>query len=120
MMAPGPAHNLPEILHSVLVAGASILGVSQLEDDGIEIVWTKRLIKGWYAMAYYDLIAEYGEGLIRVNVLLDSPDVSREAMEFLLWHEFLHLWLKQGHTREFRRLEMKWPTFVQRNRNWIP
>ncbi len=49
-------------------------------------------------MAYYNLIGEYGEGLIRVNVLLDSPDISRETLEFLLWHEFLHLWLKQGHT----------------------
>jgi superfamily II DNA or RNA helicase len=116
MMAPGPAHDLRDILHSMLVAGASILGVSELEEEGIEIVWTKRLIKRWYAMAHYDHMGEYGEGLIRVNMLLDSPDVSREAMEFLLWHEFLHLWLKQGHTREFRRLEMKWPTFVQRNR----
>ena len=113
MMAPGPAHDLHDILHSMLVAGASILGVSELDEDGIEIVWTKRLIKGWYAMAYYNLIGEYGEGLIRVNVLLDSPDISRETLEFLLWHEFLHLWLKQGHTREFRRLEMTWPTFIQ-------
>ena len=116
LMAPGPAHDLLKILHSMLVAAARILEVPQLDEDGIEIVWTKRLIKGWYAEAHYGEASEYGDGLIRVNVLLDSPDVSRDTMEFLLWHEFLHLWLKQGHTREFRSLEMKWPTFVQCNR----
>ncbi len=116
LMAPGPAHDISEILHSMLVAAARILEVPQLDEDGIEIVWTKRLIKGWYAEAHYGEAPEYGDGLIRVNVLLDSPDVSRDTMEFLLWHEFLHLWLKQGHTREFRSLEMKWPTFVQCNR----
>jgi hypothetical protein len=116
LMAPGPAHDLLKILHSMLVAAARILEVPQLDEDGIEIVWTKRLIKGWYAEAHYGDASEYGDGLIRVNVLLDSPDVSRDTMEFLLWHEFLHLWLKQGHTREFRSLEMKWPTFVQCNR----
>ena len=28
-----------------------------------------------------------------------------EAVEFVLWHEFLHLHLKQLHTKEFRRME---------------
>jgi len=116
LMAPGPAHDLSEILHSMLVAAARILEVAQLDEGGVEIVWTKRLIKGWYAEAHYGDAPEYGHGLIRVNMLLDSPDVSRDTMEFLLWHEFLHLWLKQGHTREFRSLEMRWPTFVQCDR----
>jgi len=51
----------------------------QLDEDGIAIVWTKRLIKGWYAEAHYGDTPEYGHGLIRVNVLLDSPDVSRDT-----------------------------------------
>lgn len=72
-----------------------------------ELVWTKRLVKGWYAMAYYEADTPHGHGKIRVNVLLDSPDVSEETMRFLLWHEYLHLYLKAGHSKTFRELERK-------------
>jgi len=55
-------------------------------------------------------------GRIRINVLLDSPDVSSETIRFLLWHEFLHTYLMALHTPEFRRHERLWPEHVARNR----
>jgi hypothetical protein len=40
-----------------------------------------------------------------VNRLLDSPDVPEDVVQFLLWHEYLHLYLQTGHTPEFWGLE---------------
>ena len=117
VMAPGPTHDLDQLMASVLRRGAELLRLPSLRGDAVQLAWTKRLIKGWYAMAYYDPAATSpGDGLIRVNVLLDSPDMSSETMEYLLWHEYLHIWLKQGHTKEFRRLERMWPTCVEGDR----
>jgi hypothetical protein len=46
---------------------------------------------------------------VRVNRLLDSPDLSVQAMRFLLWHEYLHVHLCAPHTPQFRRMEHLWP-----------
>ena len=37
-------------------------------------------------------------------------------MRFLLWHEYLHLFLQQGHTATFREYERKWPGFQAADR----
>jgi len=111
-LAPGPHHDLSRLMAETLERGRALLGLeSPLAYEG-ELVWTKRLVKGWYAMAYYEAHTPHGHGKIRVNVLLDSPDVSEETMRFLLWHEYLHLYLKAGHPKTFRELERKWPTAV--------
>lgn len=51
-----------------------------------------------------------------MNRLLDSPDIGAETMRFLLWHEYLHLYLKQLHTKTFRELERKYPSRVEGDR----
>jgi hypothetical protein len=77
------------------------------------VVWTKRLLKGWFGKAH---LSGDRAGHISINCLLDSPDVSAETLRFLLWHEFLHVHLNQGHTPEFRRLERQWPAYADRER----
>lgn len=111
MMAPGPHHDLAREFAAMLEEGARILGVSSLSHEGIELQWTTHLVKGWYAMAYWMAEKPAPAGLIRVNKLLDSRDVRAETIRWLLWHEFLHLHLQQGHTRTFRELERKHPEF---------
>jgi hypothetical protein len=44
---------------------------------------------------------------LRINRLLDSPDISVNTMRFLLWHEFLHVHLASGHTKTFREHERR-------------
>ncbi|MCA9632069.1 MAG: DEAD/DEAH box helicase [Myxococcales bacterium] len=105
-MAPGPAHDLRALMNETLEIGAPLLGVDKLYYDGT-LHWTKRLVKGWYAMAYFQ---EHPPRIV-VNSLLDSPDFSAESMRFLLWHEFLHVHLRAGHTKEFREKERLWPNF---------
>jgi superfamily II DNA or RNA helicase len=114
-LTPGPFHDLNDILHLVLEVGASITSTGSLPWDG-SINWTRRPIKGWYGKAFYDEQALKGTGEIRINCLLDSPDISRETLEFLVWHEYLHIFLQVGHPPLFRKLERKWPTSRQGER----
>ena len=51
-----------------------------------------------------------------MNRLLNSPDIAEETIRFLLWHEFLHVHLRQGHTAVFRELERRWPATVEADR----
>lgn len=117
-LTPGPHHNLEELLKETLEKGASLIGVGKMEPK-IEIIWTKRPIKTWFGMAYYEHNTPFGSGNIRINCLLDSPDVSAECMRFLLWHEYLHLYLKIGHPKDFRRLEQMWPGYVDAYREMM-
>lgn len=110
-LAPGPHHHLHALMQEVLSTGASLLGVGSLTYPGT-LEWSHRLLKGWYGMAY---IAERPPR-IRINCLLNSPDIAANTMKFLLWHEFLHVYLNQGHTATFRELERKWPGMVEADR----
>jgi len=114
-LAPGPAHALDVLAREMLAEGAKLLSVETLDFDG-PIEWTHRMVRGWYAFANWDFERPAGTGKIRVNCVLDSPDVSADTMRFVLWHEYLHLHLKQGHTREFRKLERTWPTCIEAER----
>lgn len=111
-LTPGPFHNLEQLMGQVLEQGSTIHGLTELPWTG-SIKWTRRPIKGWYGKAYFDSGLPKGGGEIRINCLLDSPDLSADALEFLLWHEYLHLFLQSGHTPLFRKLERKWPSCRQ-------
>jgi hypothetical protein len=110
-LRPGPHHDLPHLLAEALKRGGDLLGQPLRHHGTLE--WTRRPIKGWFGMADF---RGPRRGQIRVNVLLDSPDFSRESMRFLLWHEYLHLHLEALHTGEFRRLEHLWPDYASCNR----
>ena len=106
-LSPGPRHDLPALWEGVLSQAPSLLGIQRCFDGRVE--WTRRLIRGWYGYADWVIGNPPGTGRIRVNILLDSPDVKEEAIRFVLWHEYLHLYLREFHTRKFRDLEHKWP-----------
>ena len=74
--------------------------------------WSHRLLKGWYGMAY----TREDPPRICINRLLDSPDISMTTMQFLIWHEFLHVHLASGHTETFREHERHWPGYVEAER----
>lgn len=105
------AHDLPALMQEVLEAGVALAGAEGQLPFSAELVWTGRLVKGWYGYANWQDTDAMGGGRIRINRLLDSPDVSADTMRYLLWHEYLHLYLKQGHTATFKELERRWPTY---------
>lgn len=106
-LRPGPHHRLPELWLGMLQVAGRLL--PELAQPNVEVDWTRRVIRGWYAKALWEPESPLGTGQIKMNCLLDSPDVSPETIRFLMWHEFLHLYLQQGHSPRFRALERKWP-----------
>ena len=115
-LASGPHHDLKRLADSVIALAPKYLGLSTLPSSNFSVQWTRRLVKGWYAQAHRMPGQDFGSGTIRVNRLLDSPDVPEEVIQFLLWHEYVHLYLHQGHTSTFRILERKWPTYREAER----
>jgi len=115
-LTPGPAHDLQILLTEVLTVGAGLLNIPQLPGNEITLEWTTRLIKGWSGKAYYETDTPHGSGRIRINCLLNSPDVTSDTLRFLLWHEYLHLYLKLPHPKVFRDLERQWPGYVDASR----
>jgi superfamily II DNA or RNA helicase len=112
---PGQCHELERLMPEVLAVGAKLLGLASLPHEG-PVEWSRRLIKGWYGKANWEPDARPGHGKIRINCLLDSPGIGREVIQFLLWHEYLHLHLLGGHTPQFRELERKWPGMIEADR----
>ena len=115
-LAPGPHHDLDRLMAQVLERGGELLegGLRPVHEGTVE--WTRHRVKGWYAHAQWDTATPTGHGRIRVNRLLDSPDVSEATLRFLLWHELVHVLLKDGHTPTFRQLERRWPGAVEAER----
>ena len=113
-LRPGPTHDLRALMNEVLAEGSKLVGAPLVHVG--ELMWTKRIMKGWYGMALYDRVTPHGHGRIKINKLLDSPDVSADTMKFLLWHEYLHLHLKMLHPKPFRELERSWPNWVALDR----
>lgn len=110
LLAPSPFHDPTRIFAEMLEAAPAILGKA-LPPNTIQLEWSRRPIKGWYARATWDasiVPAGITTGRIRVNKLLDSRDVSVDCLRYLLWHEYLHLYLRAGHTKEFRTHERMW------------
>jgi hypothetical protein len=108
------AHDLNSLMREVLEEAKAILNIDPPYSG--KIIWTHRLIKGWFGKARWGRETEAGGGEIRINCLLNSPDITAETMKFLLWHEYLHLYLQQPHTKTFRELEAKWPTRIEADR----
>ena len=44
---------------------------------------------------------------------LPGPEIKPATLRFLVWHEYLHLHLKAGHTTVFRELEKQWPDWAR-------
>jgi superfamily II DNA or RNA helicase len=115
-LTPGPHHDIRRLKEQVKTQALEYLGLTELPSKQFSIDWTRRLVKGWYGTAIYIPGQPQGSGLIRFNRLLDSPDVPEDVIRFLMWHEYLHLYLQQAHTPEFRKLERKWPNYQEADR----
>ena len=104
VLHPNGDHDLVELMHETVLSARQILNEPNLEFKG-SVRWTERSLKGWFGKAFWDSTPPE----IRINCLLNSRDFSAASLRFLLWHELLHVYLRQGHTTVFRQLEHKWP-----------
>ena len=71
------------------------------------ISWSKKIYKSWFGICYR---FEDGSYSIFINSLLSSPNISREVLKYLIYHELLHangLW---KHDDTFRNVEWEYPS----------
>ena len=100
-------YDIEELYNSVLIQGKKLLGKDL--PNFTEIYWTKKIIKGYYGVCFQG--GKVGEGKIKINLMLNSKEVPKEVIRFVMWHEYLHAYLPfEKHSRKFRNLEKLWPS----------
>lgn len=72
-----------------------------------QIRWTNRAAKQYFAQYLVE------EKMIFINCLLNSKDVPVDVIKYLIYHECLHQEFTEGHGREFRKKEHKYPDFLK-------
>lgn len=106
----------PSLAKLVEKATDAPFDASRMDGHGIDVDWTTRPLRSLFGKAWWNLPSGRFRKRIRINTLLDSPLVPVSVIEFLLWHEYLHILLRATHTRTFRKLERSWPTCVDSDR----
>ena len=77
--------------------------------EGIEsVAWTDKAYTSYYGQYYIG-------GHIRINCLLNSKDVPREVIKYVLYHEMLHR-DSLLHDKDFREKEHEYPDYVKWDR----
>ncbi|MCR5636138.1 MAG: DEAD/DEAH box helicase [Clostridiales bacterium] len=75
--------------------------------DGISSIrWTDKAYKGYYGCYYYR------DNSIVINCVLNSKDVPREVVKFVIYHELLHRDYKY-HDKVFREQEHKFKNYEE-------
>ncbi|MCD2503203.1 DEAD/DEAH box helicase family protein [Clostridium sp. NSJ-145] len=98
-------YDLEELLDEVLKENPFLN-----KENLLSIEWSDMIIKSWFALCSRWTM-EDGENLykIYINKLMSSPQVDREVIKYLIYHELIH---KNGyfkHDDKFRELEWKYP-----------
>jgi len=98
-------YDLEELMEEVLTDNEFLN-----KDNLLSISWSNEVIKSWYGLCQWWQFEDGSyEYKIQINKLLSSPEVSREVIKYLIYHELLH---KNGHYKHdmiFRELEWKYP-----------
>lgn len=98
-------YNLEELLDEVLEENIFLN-----KDNLLSIEWSDKVVKSWLALCRrWTMENEEDIYKIYVNKLMSSPQVDREVIKYLIYHELLH---KNGyfkHDDKFRELEWKYP-----------
>ena len=79
------------------------------------IAWTNRPYSTYFGQYQYADNGEISQDSIRINCLLNSRDVPREAVKYIIYHELLHR-DHRSHDAAFRALEHKYPDWTELER----
>lgn len=98
-------YDLEELLDEVLEENTFLN-----KDNLLSIEWSDTVVKSWLALCRrWTMENEDDIYKIYINKLMSSPQVEREVIKYLIYHELLH---KNGylkHDDKFRELEWKYP-----------
>ena len=73
--------------------------------------WTKRPYSSYFGMYTYSQQGDF----IRINCVLNSRSVPREALKYVIYHELLHRDIRV-HNAAFRALEHQYPCWTEHER----
>jgi hypothetical protein len=78
-----------------------------------EVQWSSNVVESYFGLWTFRRSGKAaGRATITINTLLQARRsiVSDEAIQFVIFHEFLHHLLPfRGHDEGFRELEARWP-----------
>ena len=100
-----PCYDVQELTQEVLT--------EMFEDYGRvpPIQWTLRPLEGYFGQ--YSRWDDADQ--IKINCVLNSPDVPREVLKYVIYHELLHR-DNITHDKAFRALEHQYPNWTQHER----
>ena len=102
-----PVYNLEELADEVVK--------ERFEDEPYgalpKLCWTERPLKGYFGK--YE--PRNGDPVVTINCVLNSCDVPREAVKYVIYHELLHR-DEMHHTRKFRTMEHRYPDWTEHER----
>jgi superfamily II DNA or RNA helicase len=73
----------------------------------IRIEWSRRVYKSWFGLCVQNV--DMNQFVIYINKLLSSPDVDKEVIKYLIYHELLHANGYWAHDARFREKEWSYP-----------
>ncbi|MCK8828252.1 DEAD/DEAH box helicase [Natroniella acetigena] len=101
----GVGYNLDEIAKRVIYHENGELNKNHFpkgEPLAYKINFTNKIIKSYFG------ICRYSDKTIKINKILNSPDIPLYVMEFLLYHELLHVDMpNNGHDSSYRARERR-------------
>jgi hypothetical protein len=97
-------YNLNELLDEVLEQFPKLT-----KNNLVKIEWSRRFIKSWCALCTSELVDGRLMFQIHVNKLFSSPQVDKEIVKYLIFHELLHSNGYWEHNIDFRSREWQYP-----------
>lgn len=96
-----PVYDIDELVQEVkdLMFNGKLDGLS-------DITWTDKAYKQYFGIHYHS------DNSIKINCALNSKDVPREAVKFVIYHEMLHI-NNMSHDAAFRAEERKYPQYEE-------
>lgn len=82
-------------------------------DSLVKLAWSNNIVKSWFALCERFSEEDGQEYEIHVNKLLSSPDIDREVIKYLIFHELLHQNGYWDHDEEFRKREWQYPNSAE-------
>ena len=100
-----------EVIEEVKAAGIVDKDGKPIFENAISpiLVWSKRVMKSYYGICYKRNTMDGTGYFIRINRIMSSPQVPRETLKFLIYHELLHANGYWKHGVLFRDTEWKYP-----------
>jgi len=102
-----PIYNLCELVNEV---------IDEMFDSQYSnlpfVSWTDRNYSTYFGVYNYSIDGTNNKDYIKINCILNSKDVPRETVKYVIYHELLH---KESHTHNnaFRALEHRYPNFTE-------